>query len=109
VPAPLVPPKPKPQPPVCYTFTVSSKTLTVGKKSTVVVTVRDKGKPVRGAKVVVTGKGITKTGKTGRDGKARITITPKQAGILTIRVPQKIVCGARRIGVIGAFEPPVTG
>ena len=34
VPAPLVPPKPQPKPPVvCYTFTVSSKTLTVGKKS----------------------------------------------------------------------------
>ena len=59
--------------------------------------------------VVVTGKGIKKTVRTGKDGKARITITPKQAGILTIRVPQTIVCGARRIGVVGAFEPPVTG
>jgi uncharacterized repeat protein (TIGR01451 family) len=110
VPAPLVPPKPKPKPPVvCYTFTVSSKTLTVGKKGTLVVTVKNKGKPVRGAKVVVKGQGITKTARTGKDGKARITITPRKAGIITIRVPQTIVCGARRIGVVGAFEPPVTG
>jgi uncharacterized repeat protein (TIGR01451 family) len=110
VPAPLVPPKPKPKPPVvCYTFTVSSKTLTVGKKGTLVVTVRNRGKAVRGATVVVSGQGIKKTAKTGKDGKARITITPKKAGIITIRVPQTIVCGARRVGVVGAFEPPVTG
>ncbi len=109
--APVRPPvtPPKKPPVVCYTFTVSTKSMTVGKKKTLVVTVKNRGKAVRGAKVVVSGKGISKTARTGRDGKARITITPKQAGIITVRVPQKIVCGARRIGVVGAFEPPVTG
>jgi len=26
-----------------------------------------------------------------------------------VTVPQKLVCGAKRIGVVGVFEPPVTG
>ena len=108
VPAPLKPPVRKP-PVVCYTFTVSSKTLTVGKKQTIVVTVKNKGNAVKGAKVIVKGAGISKSAITGKNGKARITITAKKAGIITVRVPQQIVCGGRRIGVVGAFEPPVTG
>jgi hypothetical protein len=36
-------------------------------------------------------------------------VKPRKAGIVTITVPQKIVCGAKRIGVVGAFQPPVTG
>jgi hypothetical protein len=94
---------------VCYTFTVSAKTVTVGKTSRITVTVKNKGKAVKGAKVVVRGAGIIKTGRTGANGKAVITIKAKKAGILTITVPQKAVCGSKRIGVVGAFEPPVTG
>ena len=109
VPAPLVPPKPKPVPVVCDTFTVSSKTLTVGKKTTITVTVKNKGKAVKGAKVVVRGAGINKSARTGANGKARITVTPRKAGIVTVTVPQKLACGNKRIGVVGAFEPPVTG
>jgi hypothetical protein len=30
-------------------------------------------------------------------------------GIVVVSVPQKLVCGSKRIGVVGVFEPPVTG
>jgi uncharacterized repeat protein (TIGR01451 family) len=113
VPAPLVPPtpkpQPKPQPVVCYTFTVSTKTVTVGKTKRIVVTVRSRGKVVANAKVRITGAGVDKTVRTGKNGRAVITITAKKAGILKINVLQKAVCGSKRIGVVGAFEPPVTG
>ena len=114
VPTPLTPPtpkpKPKPKPVVCDTFTVTPKGLSAdGKTKTVVVRVTNGGKPVKGATVVVKGAGVLKKGKTNRNGVARITIKPKKAGILVVTVPQKLVCGAKRIGVVGVFEPPVTG
>ena len=111
--APLTPPtpkpKPKPKPVVCDTFTVTPKTTTVGKKKTIVVRVTAAGKPVAGQTVVVRGGGVLKKGKTNKNGVARITITPKKAGIITVTIPQKISCSTKRIGVVGAFEPPVTG
>ena len=112
VPAPLVPPtpKPKPKPVVCYTFTVSTKSVTVGKTKLVVITVKKNGtKVVAGARVRVTGAGISKIVRTGKNGRALISIRAKKAGILKITVLQKAVCGSKWIGVVGASEPPVTG
>ena len=111
VPAPLVPPKPKPKPlpVVCYTFTISTKSVTVGKTKRIAVRVTLRGKAVAGAKVRVTGAGINKTVRTGKNGRVLISIRAKKAGILKITVLQKAVCGSKRIGVVGAFEPPVTG
>jgi hypothetical protein len=81
----------------------------VGQARTLVVTVKARGKAVKGASVVVRGAGILKSARTNAQGRATIQVTPRRAGIVTVTVPQKIVCGARRIGVVGAFEPPVTG
>jgi uncharacterized repeat protein (TIGR01451 family) len=106
VPMPLTPPKPKP---VCSTLTVGPKTLRVGKRSTITATVRNRGKAVRGAKVVVRGAGIVKSSKTNARGKARIVVRPARPGIVIVSVRQKLVCGSKRIGVVGVFEPPVTG
>src|SRR5215211_1084968 len=94
---------------VCDSFTATPKSLTVGKRSTVVVRVTANGKPARGRKVIVKGAGISKSARTNAKGIARIVVKPRKAGIVTITVPQRIVCGARRIGVVGAFQPPVTG
>ncbi len=103
---PLLPPKPKP---VCSTLTVGPKSLRVGKRSTIAATVRNRGKAVKGAKVRVRGAGIAKSARTNARGKARITVRPSRPGIVVVSVPQKLVCGAKRIGVVGVFEPPVTG
>ena len=52
----------------------------------------------------------TRSARTDANGKARDHgHAQRKAGIITVTVPQKIVCGSKRIGVVGAFEPPVTG
>ncbi|MGH3080721.1 MAG: DUF11 domain-containing protein, partial [Gaiellaceae bacterium] len=105
--APVVPRAPKKL--VCDSFTATPKSLTVGKKSAIVVRVTAGGKPAKGRKVVVKGAGISTSARTNSKGIARIVIKPRKAGIVTITVPQKLVCGAKRIGAVGAFQPPVTG
>jgi uncharacterized repeat protein (TIGR01451 family) len=102
-------PKPRPKPVVCYTVTVNTKALTVGRAKTLTVTVRASGKPARGARVVVRGAGVLRSARTNAQGKVVFRITPRRAGIVTVTAPQRISCGSRRIGVVGAFEPPVTG
>ncbi|HEV3480175.1 MAG TPA: DUF11 domain-containing protein, partial [Gaiellaceae bacterium] len=94
---------------VCDAFTATPKSLTVGKRATIVVRVTAGGRPAVGRAVAVKGAGIRKTARTNAKGVARIVVRPRKAGIVTITVPQKIACGAKRIGVVGAFQPPVTG
>jgi uncharacterized repeat protein (TIGR01451 family) len=100
----------KPRQIVCDSFTATPKSLTVGKRATIVVRVTAGGKPAKGRRVIVKGAGISKSARTNGKGVARIVVKPRKAGIVTITVPQeRIACGAKRIGVVGAFQPPVTG
>jgi len=99
----------EPKAAVCDKVTVTPKSLRVGKRATIVVRVTASGKPVMGRKVVVKGAGILKTARTNARGVARIRVTPRRAGIVTITVPQKLSCGGKRIGVVGAFEHRFTG
>ena len=94
---------------VCDKFTVTPKSLRVGKRATIVVHVTTGGKPAKGRKVVVKGAGILKSARTNARGFARIRVTPRRAGIVTITVPQKLSCGGKRIGVVGAYESRFTG
>ena len=105
--APAVPRKPKKV--VCDSFTATPKALSVGKRSTIVVRVTAGGKPAKGRRVIIKGAGISKSARTNARGVARIVVKPRKAGIVTITVPQRIACGTKRIGVVGAFQPPVTG
>jgi uncharacterized repeat protein (TIGR01451 family) len=108
--APLTPPRtPTPKPAVCVTLTVSTRAVSVGKRATVTTTVRAAGRPVKGARVLVRGAGIRTTAVTGANGRAVVRITARRAGILLVTVTNTRACGTKRIGVVGAFEPPVTG
>ena len=91
---------------VCDRFTAKPGTLRVGKRSTVVVRVTSAGKPAKGRTVVVRGGGVTKTGRTNARGIARIVVTARRPGIVTVRVPQKLKCGARQLVVLGAITTP---
>jgi uncharacterized repeat protein (TIGR01451 family) len=104
VPAPLVRKAKKVL--VCDRFTVAPGTLRVGKRATVVVHVTASGKPVKGRKVVVRGAGIVKAGRTNARGVARIVVTARRPGIVTVTVPQKLTCGGKRIAVLGAITAP---
>jgi uncharacterized repeat protein (TIGR01451 family) len=96
-------------PSVCYALTVTPRTLTVGRRTIVNVLVREAGKPVKGVRVVITGRGLSKRATTNASGRARLVIVGRSPGILQIRVPSHATCRTQRIGVLGVFTPPVTG
>jgi len=115
VPAPIKPPtaKPKPEPEVCLTLTVSPKMIKAdGKPDKVVVKVTAGSKRKQGVRVVVSGAGVRKTARSNGKGIAVLRINPKKAGLITITALEtnQRVCGPKRIGVVGVFlPPPLTG
>jgi hypothetical protein len=109
---------------VCPTLTVSTKTLRVGKRSTIraVVTLHGKrvlgmrlrGKRVTGVRVLAYGAGILKSGLSNKQGVVRISVKPARVGIVQLRITgQRGSCArsaTRRIEVLGVHKrPPFTG
>ena len=108
-PKPAPKPKPKPKPQVCSTLTVSPKTVTAGKAGKLTLTVKAGGKAVAGARVQIKGAGVNRVVRTGRNGLVATSITGPNAGIVVVSITNKKGCNTARVGVIGVFEPPVTG
>ncbi len=110
-PEPKPQPKPKPQPTlVCSTLKVGPKMLTAtGARQVIRASVLRKGKPVAGVRVSVVGPGIRVWVKTNAQGVALAGVHPRKAGIIRLSIVNKKGCNTARVGVIGAFEPPVTG
>jgi uncharacterized repeat protein (TIGR01451 family) len=107
---PVVKPAPKPVPPPCYAVVVAPKQLTVGKNATLRLVVTAKNKPIAGVKIEVKGSGILKlSNRTDKSGHVNISLHPKKAGIVLVKPASYKGCANPRIGVIGAFTPPVTG
>jgi uncharacterized repeat protein (TIGR01451 family) len=96
-------------PSACYALTVRPRSLTVGNRTIVHVTVRQLGKGMRGVRLLIIGKGLRKSATTNSRGVATFVIKSKRPGILQVRVPTHLTCRKQRIGVIGVFTPPVTG
>jgi uncharacterized repeat protein (TIGR01451 family) len=117
VPQPLTPPtaKPEPKPPttsVCLSLTVTPKTISADRRpDRVRVLVTTSRKRERGIRVVIRGAGVSKSARTARNGVAVLVINPRKPGLLTITTSERNrkACGARRIGVVGVFVPPLTG
>lgn len=108
-PTPKPKPKPKPKPAVCSMLTVARKTVTVAKPGKLTLTVKAGGKPVAGTPIRIVGAGVDRVAKTGRNGIAVVTITASRPGILVVSIAGRKGCNTARVGVVGAFEPPVTG
>jgi len=115
--APVTPPKP-PKPPkapvvapdICSTLTATPKVLTGnGKAQKITISVKKGKKGVKGAKVKITGPGIKKTVKTAKNGKVKVTLKPGKPGIIKVVIKGGKACNSQRIGVVGVYEPPVTG
>ena len=112
--APATPPKP-PKPPVvapeiCRTLIATPKVLrATGKAQKISITVKQGQKGVAGVTVKITGSGISKTVKTGKNGKLKVTVKPSQPGIVRVAIVGAKACNNQRIGVVGVYEPPVTG
>lgn len=117
--APLTPPAVKPpvtkpavKPPaplICVRLALAPKMLTVGKKGTLVVTTVAGKKPKVGVRVSITGAGVAKVVRTSKGGKMIVSVKPSKAGIVKARIIGQKACNTQRIGVVGTFEPPVTG
>jgi len=80
-----------------------------GKAQIVLARVTRSRKPVAGVAVRFTGTGLAKVVMTNKQGVARLSLTPGKAGIMLVKITSAKACNTARIGVIGAFEPPVTG
>jgi len=92
-------------------MTVQPRSLSVGKPGLVKVLVTDKSRGVGGVRILVKGPGLYKAATTDGRGRVAISVRPPRTGIVEIRMTnQPARCGARRIGVVGVFQPPsVTG
>jgi uncharacterized repeat protein (TIGR01451 family) len=110
---PTVNPKPKPKPVVkpnvCAIVAIGKKSVSVGKASNIKVVTSRGGNPLVGAVVQFKGAGVYKFGTTGKGGVAVVSINASKPGIVTVSVAGKKTCSAQRLGVIGSFEPAVTG
>lgn len=117
--APFTPPvtRPKPKPnakhakaaAVCTIVTVTQKAIPAGKKAKITIRLTAGGEAVTGARVRLVGPGINKVAKTGKNGVVVVSVNAKQAGIVNITVVGEKSCSSTRLGVVGTFEPPVTG
>jgi uncharacterized repeat protein (TIGR01451 family) len=107
---PVVKPAPKPVPPACYAVVVAPKSLTVGSKGKLQLRVTAKNKAISGVKVRVTGPGILMlSARTNSAGRVTVQLHPKKPGIVLVKPASYKGCTNPRVGVIGAFTPPVTG
>jgi hypothetical protein len=97
--------------PVCLTLTVTPKLIKAdGKPDTISVKVTAGKKTVKGVKVLVTGKGIRVTVRTNDRGMAITKVNLNDPGLIRVStLGKRESCGAKRIGVVGIFLPPVTG
>ena len=94
----------------CYAITIATRSTTVGKPTNLTIRVTELGKPVAGARVRVTGAGVDRVSlKSDKRGMIRMNIVPRKAGIIRVTAVAHTGCGAPRVGVVGAFTPPVTG
>jgi uncharacterized repeat protein (TIGR01451 family) len=109
-PQPTVKPASKPAPDVCHVLKVTpGMVTTVGKRQLLLAKVTQSKNPIAGVAVRFAGSGFAKVVRTNARGVARVEITPSKAGIVLVRISGAKACNTARIGVIGAFEPPVTG
>jgi hypothetical protein len=85
--------------PNTLSVTVHPKRIVTGRATALRITVRRDGKPVRSARVKVAGRHA----RTGRDGRARITVTRAHRGTLTVSASaRRIRSGHARVRVIRA-------
>ena len=102
--------KPKPAPEMCRVLTIATKLVRAnGARHALVAKVTRSRNPVKGVKVRFTGVGISLSAITNGKGVATVGIKTTKAGIIQVQVTNVKACNTARIGVVGVFQPPVTG
>jgi hypothetical protein len=109
----LVPPEPPLKPPsACYTLSATPRSATAGKRVRVVARVHLGRTPIAGVQAHLRGAGVSALGTTSRTGRAAFVVTPRRRGVLRVTIRKAFDCPQRppkKIGVVGAATPPVTG
>lgn len=109
-PKPTSKPKPKPRAEICIVLRVTPALLRAnGVRQVILAKVTRSKTPVPGVAVRLRGTGISKVVSSDRSGVARFALAPGEAGIVLARITSTKACNSARIGVVGVFEPPVTG
>lgn len=99
----------------CRTLVASPRVLESRRSSIVRLAAFDRrGRPRAGVKVTAAGAGIAARGRTGRDGVARLTLTPRAEGIVHFVGSDRVAAGTplqctTRLGVLPAQSTNVTG
>jgi hypothetical protein len=107
---PVVKPKPKPKPAPCYVLSGTPGNLTAGSHAELRLRLTGNHKAISGVRVEAKGAGILKlSGRTDAAGRVTMKLNPKKPGIVVLGAASHPSCATRRIGVVGAFSPPVTG
>jgi Prealbumin-like fold domain len=99
-------------PNACYRLVAGPRTVRLGSGRAIVALVAIRGKPVRNAWVELTGAGVSERTLTPTKGRARFIVKLARNGILVIRARRQYGCpsaAVRRVGVIAARTPPITG
>jgi hypothetical protein len=60
-------------------------------------------------KVRFSGAGVSKSARTNAKGVALVAVKTTKAGIIRVNITNAKACNTARIGVVGVFQPPVTG
>lgn len=92
--------------PTCSTFQVSQKAVPVGSASKLTLTV---GTSAGSARVHLRGPGIDRMVTVPASGRVVTLVRPSKAGLIVARLIKPGGCATQRVGVVGAFEPPLTG
>ncbi len=116
-PKPTTKPKPKPKPhavkpkpSACVVLKVTPGLVKAnGKRQIVLAKVTRTTGPAKGIAVRFAANGATKVARTNANGVARVAFSPSKAGIMLVKITSTKACNSARIGVVGVFEPPVTG
>ena len=100
----------------CRTLVASPRVLQARRSSIVRLTALDRrGRPRAGVAVTATGPGVAARGRTGRDGVARLALTPRAEGIVRFVGTDRVLAArgsthcAIRLGVLPARSTNVTG
>jgi uncharacterized repeat protein (TIGR01451 family) len=89
----------------CTALRVTPRSLVVGQRSSLRVVAL--GGTVSGLQVRVRGAGISASARTNAQGVANVRVMGRRPGVATVTVAGQS-CSAR-FGVLGAFQPPLTG
>jgi hypothetical protein len=109
----LVPIKPPLKPPhACYTLSVARRAVAVGRRVLVVARVHLGRRPIPGVRVYAVGLRVSVVRTTGRRGRALFLLSFHRRGVLRVSIRRAFDCPKpppKKVGIVGAATPPVTG